>query len=67
MHLSALITIAEDVNRPCDKYSEIEEPRSFREAWDHPDPFQQEKWHEAIQKEFNDMSKCYVWKKINKP
>ena len=25
-----------------------QEPNSFREAWDHPDPQQREKWREAI-------------------
>ena len=31
------------------------EPRNFREAWNHPDPMQREKWRGAIQKEFKDM------------
>ena len=55
--------ISENIKRSCDKYSELEEPRSFREAQDHPDPFQQEKWHDAIQKEFSGMNKHHVWRK----
>ena len=40
MDLANLTMIPEDTNRPCDKYSKLEEQRSFREAWDHPDLFQ---------------------------
>ena len=29
---------------------EMVEPRIFREAWDHPDPKQREKWRDAMQK-----------------
>ena len=35
--------------------SSTEEPKSFREAWDHPDPTKREKWRTAIRKEFRDM------------
>jgi hypothetical protein len=27
------------------------EPKKYKEARDHPEPFQQTKWHEAIRKE----------------
>jgi hypothetical protein len=32
------------------------EPRTFDEAWNHPDEDQRVKWHEAIHKEFKDMT-----------
>ena len=31
------------------------EPRTFDEAWNHPDPKQQKFWRSAIRKEFKDM------------
>ncbi len=36
---------------------ELGEPRTFQEAWNHPDPEQCMKWREAIRKEFADMKK----------
>ena len=63
MDLANLTTIVEDIKRPSDMYSELEEPISFREAWDHPDPFQQENWHDAIWNKFNDMNKNHVQRK----
>ena len=33
-----------------------EEPITFCQAWDHPDPHQQDKWRAAIKKEFCDMT-----------
>ena len=33
-----------------------EEPKTFKEAWDHPDKKERELWREAIKKEFGDMS-----------
>ena len=41
-----------------------EEPKSFNEAWNHPDEVQREKWREAIRKEFQDMKRRGVWKVI---
>ena len=41
-----------------------QEPNSFREAWDHPDPQQREKWREAIRKELRDMTNRGVFRKI---
>ena len=38
----------------------------FDEAWNHPDPFQRNKWKEAIQKEFKKMNEQGVWRKINR-
>jgi len=37
------------------------EPKNFREAFDHPDPTQCEKWRTAIHKEFGDMTNRGVW------
>ncbi len=38
---------------------ELVEPRTFKEAWNHPDLKQRMKWREAIEKEFAE-----VWRKI---
>ena len=43
-----------------------EEPKTFREAWDHPDVESREKWREAIRKEFRDMLKRGVWRHVNR-
>ena len=43
-----------------------EEPKTFREAWDHSDPVQREKWRTAIRKEFHDMISRGVWRKIKR-
>jgi hypothetical protein len=37
------------------------EPTTFEEAWNHDDPRSQEKWREAINKEFEEMEKKQVW------
>ena len=47
-----------------DDNQELEDPDSFQEAWNHLDPEQRRKWREAIWKEFGDMVKYKVWKKI---
>jgi hypothetical protein len=39
-------------------------PAKFREAWDHPDPWQQEKWRTAIRAKFEKMNKNKVWRKV---
>ena len=54
-----------DVSMMSDETLEMVEPESFREAWDHPDPNQREKWRQAIKKELGDMNKRGVWRKIN--
>ena len=43
-----------------------EAPSSFRDAWDHPDPEKRSKWRAAIQKEFHDMNRRKVWRKIKR-
>jgi hypothetical protein len=35
-------------------------PRTFKEAWDHPDPFQRKMWRDAIGKEFTKMNEKKV-------
>ncbi len=45
---------------------EAEEPRNYQHAWNHPDQKQQEKWREAITKEFKDMNRRKVWKKMKR-
>ena len=42
------------------------EPKSFDQAWNHPDPEQRHKWREAIGKEYNDMKKHRVWRLIKR-
>jgi len=42
------------------------EPTAFREAYDHPDAKQREKWQEAIKKDFRDMQCRGVWKKVRR-
>jgi len=37
-------------------------PDTFEEAWHHPDPFQRDKWKEAIEKELAKMEERGVWK-----
>jgi hypothetical protein len=41
-----------------------EVPRSFKEAWNHPDPFQRKKWRDAILKELNKMRIMNIWRLI---
>jgi len=40
------------------------EPTMFSEAYNHEDPEQRTKWHEAIRKEFRDMTNRGVWRKV---
>ena len=40
---------------------EYDEPTKFKDAWDHEDPKQREKWRDAINKELNDMKNRNVW------
>jgi len=40
------------------------EPTTFDEAFHHPDPVQRTKWHDAIHKEFRDMTNQGVWQKV---
>jgi copper chaperone CopZ len=44
--------------------SDDDEPETFKDAWWHKDSHEQEKWQEAIKKEFGDMVKRGVWEKI---
>ena len=60
MDLANLAMISDNIKRPHDRYNGLEELRLFREAWDHTDQFQREKWREVMQKEFFDMKKCHV-------
>jgi hypothetical protein len=41
-------------------------PAKFREAWDHPDPWQREKWRTGIRAEFAKMNKNQVWRKVKR-
>ena len=41
-----------------------EEPTTFKDAWSHEGPKEREGWQIAIKKEFNDMLKRGVWRRI---
>ena len=41
-------------------------PKSYKEAWDHPDPKMRARWRNAFQKELGSMEKRDVWKVIKK-
>jgi hypothetical protein len=41
-------------------------PKSYEEAWNHPDPKFRERWRKAIEKELESMRKRGVWKVIKK-
>ena len=41
-------------------------PKTFKGAWDHQDLTERENWRSAIRKEFNNMLKRGVWKRLNK-
>ena len=43
--------------------TEYVEPKTFDEAWNHPNPKQMEFWRSAIRKEFKDMIAKKVWRK----
>jgi hypothetical protein len=42
------------------------EPKTFEEAWNHPDAINKKGWREAIKKEFSDMKSRKVWQKVKK-
>jgi hypothetical protein len=44
----------------------VNEPRSFNEAWNNKDIEEQKNWRIAIRKEFNDMIKRGVWRRMSK-
>ena len=49
------------------KYKDMfDNPKGHHDAWNHPDPFQREKWRAAINKEFTKMETKGVWKKIKR-
>ena len=49
-----------------ENHNDPEEPTSFQEAYNHPDPVQRKKWREAIKKELRDMIKRGVWRQIKR-
>ena len=52
----------EEIKQPSDeKKPDYVAPKTFSEAWFHPDPYQQKLWREAIRKEYSDMDKREVW------
>ena len=55
----AVMKNQEGVEKPM-KYVE---PKTFQEAYNHPDPKQRKLWREGIRKEFRDMINRKVWRK----
>ena len=51
---------------PSQYKDKFDKPESFDKAWNHPDPFQRDKWREAINKEFKKMEERKVWRKIKR-
>ena len=49
-----------------DKINDLIEPNNFDAAWNHPNKNQRMKRREAIKKDFGDMMKYKVWKKISR-
>jgi hypothetical protein len=43
---------------------EAEDPKNYAHAWNNPDKVQRAKWHDTITKEFLNMERRKVWKKI---
>ena len=47
------------------KYKDMfEVPKTFQDAWNHPEHFQRSKWRQGIRDEFAKMNKRGVWRKI---
>ena len=44
----------------------LEEPKTFKDAWDNPNEEQRTKWQDAIKKELQDMEKRQVWELIKR-
>jgi hypothetical protein len=61
-----LIDVATVAGKVKDVVPQYIEPKTFKEAWNHPDPMQRVKWREAIRKEFRDMVKRKVWRRVKK-
>ena len=45
---------------------DIKEPKTFDEAWNHPNPEERKKWREAIRKELRDMRHRGVWRVVKR-
>ena len=43
-----------------------EVPKTFQEAWNHPDPLMRSRWREAIRKESHDMIRRGVWRTMKR-
>jgi len=56
-----MATIANEANDDSEASKHYVEPKTFNQAWNHPDPVQRAKWREGIRKEFDDMKKRSVW------
>ena len=58
-----ILKINDMINLNLDDY---DEPTTFAEAWNHPNQEKRKKWRMAIQKEFADMNKRQVWRKMKR-
>jgi hypothetical protein len=61
-----LIDVAKVAGEVKDIVPQYIEPKTFKEAWNHPDLMQCAKWREAIRKEFCDMIKRIVLHRVKK-
>ena len=59
--LACMVKDTEKVSSTISTWSN-KEPKTFEEAWNHPDPVQRARWRQAILKEFGDMKSRKVWK-----
>ena len=51
-------------NTTLDDSEEPEVPNVFKEAWWHKDQIERKEWRDAVRKEFRDMIKRGVWRKV---
>ena len=65
---SMMTSTMEPSDAPTDepKTEEVSEPTKFREAWDHEDPTQRDKWRDAIKKELSDMINRGIFRKVKR-
>jgi hypothetical protein len=58
--------LGHDKPLPVENKIEYDVPRTFEEAWNHPDPYIRARWREAIMKELTKMDSLKVWKVVKR-
>ena len=56
----------EKPNNKEESTKDLEEPKTFCNAWDHQNKESREKWRQAIRKELNDMIRRGVFRKVKR-